>query len=285
MATATALQPPSPIIIQPRTITHDSRKEPSKQRPTKKGEPFDPDDLTRRLTAHLLTQKAAQAKRRSQRRSLDRSSTYHHVPTVAAAAFARTTTPDALRQVHRLSQPVLRCLEGLEKQTKLGGGVHAHELMDERVVERERVRLRNQWQGGLMMEVAGAVDGARDVLRKPTRTFREFAHLATTVRKSVHERPRSEGYGDEAPVTLVRARTRSHFGFDRRNNWTQLDDEREQKRGIMERAGLKKRDSMWVMKSKIEKRENEGADSPLPTSKSRKNSFLARFAIIKRQPS
>jgi len=280
----------------------------------KKGEPFDPDDLTRRLTAHLLEQKAKQERRRAARASQDAAALqqaggaiYHHVPKVAAAAFERTTTPEAMRQVHKLSQPVVRQLEESEERkgaTSEGGFVSSlqkRQALDQAVLERERLRNRNQWQRGNKMEEAAEVDADRDVFKKPTRTFSEFPHLATMGgRGGGHgERPLSTGdvccdEQDQDGAALTKPRTK--VVIQGRNDWEQLDDERDGKRTIMERAGLRKMDSIWTLKGKKEKaagrRDKDEAvagvgnsDSPPQSeNKSRKNSFLARFAI-KRQPS
>ena len=286
---------------------HDAKAKTTTFR-SKKGEPFDPDDLTRRLTAHLLEQKAKQERRRAARAAQEAAAhssiIYHHVPTVAAAAFERTTTPDAMRQVHKLAQPAVRQLEGEDLKSlgegAYGGTLQQRQALDRVVLEKEKVRNRNQWHRGNKMEEAAEVDADRDVFKKPTRTFSEFAHLATTGRAGNGERPLSTGdvcCVDQDHDGGLLTKTKTKLVIDGRNDWEQVDSEREGKRTIMERAGLKKRESVWGLKGKKDKtgsgkRDKDEAvagignlDSPpQPEHKSRKNSFLARFAI-KRQPS
>lgn len=279
---------------------HEAKGNPSKRR-VKGGEPFDPEELTRRLTAHLVEQKAKSDRRRAERAAKEaaqHNEVYHHVPKVAAAAFQRTTTPDVMRQIHQLSQPALKQhLEVLnpEDLSCEVTNLQRTQALDQAVVERDRLRNRNQFQWDHSMEEAAEVDLDRDVFKAPTRTFSEFAHLRSRHSGSIVPRPLSTGdvlsEEDEIPVPT---RTKPKLAFDGRNDWAQLDNEGERKRTMMERASpfLRKRDSIWILKSRKEKHGKHDKDeavagiedfnSPPDSSKSRKNSFLARF---KRHPS
>src|SRR6266536_5759072 len=165
------------------------RKGNGQKRKVKNGEPFDPEELTRRLTAHLIEQKTKQERRREARAAkaaaaaAQQDSVYHHVPKVAAAAFERTTTPDAMRQVHKLAQPAIKAhLEQLTIDDPLPGvpvtSLKKTQAMDQAMIERDLLRNRNQFQWDQAMEEAAEADVYRDVNKPPQRTFiDEFAHL------------------------------------------------------------------------------------------------------------
>src|ERR1700712_3658907 len=77
-------------------MTHPLRdvKKPSsdRQRRIKTGESFDPEELTRRLQAHLISQKIKSEKRREARALKAAQDSYNYVPATAALSFERTTT-------------------------------------------------------------------------------------------------------------------------------------------------------------------------------------------------
>ena len=77
----------------------------------KQGEPFDPEDLSRRLTAHLAEEKAKVERRRAAREAkvADGAHFYHHVPLSAASAFERTTTQvDVMKSLPKAARPAVK---------------------------------------------------------------------------------------------------------------------------------------------------------------------------------
>jgi len=282
-----------------RSMTHPLRDPKSNgTKRVKNGEPFDPEELSRRLTVYLSEQKLKMERRRAAKEAAA-NNVYHHVPKVAAAAFERTTTPDVLRQVHKLSQPALKQhLEvlSLDDPSLQTTSLQRTQALDQAVIERDMLRNRNQFQWNHDMEEAAEIDIERDVYKSPQRTFNsEFA-----ISKSRHEkgqRPLSTGdvfwEEDDPPVTGI-AKPKPKPAFNGRNDWAQRDDRENDEKVGKERSSLflRKKDSIWVLKSRREKNGKQDKDeavaeigdfgSPPDGSKSRKSSFLARF---KRHPS
>ncbi|KAG0646103.1 hypothetical protein D0Z07_8207 [Hyphodiscus hymeniophilus] len=236
-----------------------SAKLPSKRRP-KDGEPFDPEDLSRRLTAYVSEQRLASQLRREARAAKERAAalaaglspietTYHHIPTVAASAFQRTATPNLItpETVHKLAAPALKAALSPSNpddcfDAPFGSVVPARKkstrrptmdlqrtlLQDREEVAREMASKRNPFQLTHALEEAAEVDELRDVYRMPVRTFGEFAHLRHA--SKAHARPLSTGDvfsdsedTDTAPA-LPSGRLKSlrvKPGFEGRNDWAQ----------------------------------------------------------------
>jgi hypothetical protein len=305
-------------------MTHPLRdpKANGANRKVKQGEPFDPEDLSRRLQAHLVEQKLKAERRRDARATKSaaaaqenvdhhvpkvaaaaQENVYHHVPKVAAAAFERTTTPDAMRQVHKLAQPAIKAhLELLTIDDAVPGqavtSLKRTQAMDQAVVERDLLRTRNQFQWDHTMEEAAEVDVYRDVYKPPQRTFiNEFSHLRIRQEKK-NPRPLSTGdilsEEDEAHATTKAKRKSKPSGYDmtERNNWAQRDEGAENKSSKKEKEALivRKKPSSWILLGKRSPKLDKGdavavirnTGSPPDGNKSAKASFLARF---KRHPS
>lgn len=240
---------------------HDPAKPPSK-RHIKNGEPFDPEELTRRLTAYVTEQKLAQQRRREARAAKERAAAaalvssptdgvYHHVPVAAAAAFQRTATPNIVtpETVHKLAAPVLKAALSpnipdetfnsqayptRQKSTKRPTtSLQRTVMQDQAEVERERVRNRNQFQRtqGDLLDEAAEADELRDVYRLPQRTFVEFAHLRNGGYVKGHSRPLSTGDvfsdSEDTDTQSSGARLKSlkvKPSYDGRNDWAQKED-------------------------------------------------------------
>jgi len=154
----------------------------------KKGEPFDPEELSRRLKAHLSQQKIEAERRRLARAAAQQKALYHHVPSGAAAAFEKTTTSEGLRQVHRLSQPALKQLDGLCLDDSVPGRplktiLQRTQALDQAAAERDTLRNRNQFQWTHGMEEAAGVDNERGIYKPPTRSFDAYVFLLKLMRK------------------------------------------------------------------------------------------------------
>lgn len=261
----------------------------------KQGEPFDPEDLTRRLMAHLAEQKAKSERRRAAREAKAAADAlhYHHVPKVAASAFERTMTPDTMRHVPKLAQPAIKAhLEAIKIEDP--GSVQTMSLKktqakDQAVLERHLLSSRNQFQWSQDMEDANEADIERDIYKLPQRTFNsEFAHLRSKPSKSL---PRPMSTGDvfwEEHSNPVSPKPKSKPVQDRKVlDWAQRDDDVDRKKEHPTPL-LRKKDSNWIllgMKSIRHHGGIENADiSPPHTANpvKTKGGFLARF---KRHPS
>ena len=269
------------------------------RRRIKEGEPFDPEELSLRLSAHIAEQKLKTQLRREARATkaatAQKTSVYHHVPKVAAADFERTTTPDGMRHIHKLSQPAAKAhLEHL----KLDDGVHGSvvtnlqrtQALDQAVLEKEMLRNRNQFQWDRVMEQAAEADMDRDLFKPTQRTFNEFAHL-----KGTHEKhgPRPLSTGDMfTEQEEVQTRTKpkvAHDANDHRNDWAQRDDDMESRKKDKSSQPLKKKESSWILLGRKEKSPKDKDEAVAgigglgsPPDGGRKANFLARF---KRHPS
>lgn len=304
MAAVTALSAAEPPVIKPtRSMTHPLRDpKVNTGRRVKQGEPFDPEELSRRLTAHLAEQKIKAERRRDANAAkavtAPQNAVYHHVPKMAAAAFERTTTPDnTLRPMHKASHSILKAT--LELVHEENGPrppntgfptLKETQAKDQAMIERELLRNRNQFQWDRVMEEAVDIDIARDLYKPPQRTFEEFAHLRGT---KTHKNPRPLSTGDvfsDKEVDLKpKAKPKQLYEPAKdRNDWAQRDDDKASRNYKKEWASpfLRKKESIWILgrKDKSPKQEVSPvailADSGSPPDK--KGRFLARF---KRHPS
>jgi hypothetical protein len=269
------------------------------RRRIKEGEPFDPEELSLRLTAHITEQKLKAQLRREARAAkaavAQKTGVYHHVPKVAATDFERTTTPDGMRHVHKLAHPAAKAhLEHLKLDDGIPGSLVTNlqrtQALDQAVLEKEMLRNRNQFQWDRAMEQAAEADIDRDLFKPMQRTFNEFAHL-----KGKHEkqgaRPLSTGdMFTEQEEVHTRTKTKvAHNINDHRNDWAQQDDDTESKKKDKPSQFLKKKESSWILMGRREKSPKEKDEAVAgigglssPPDSSRKANFLARF---KRHPS
>lgn len=317
-------------------MTHPLQKPPPnvlKAQQSKQGEPFDPEELSRRLQCYLINQRLKAEQRRNARAakaaadfaaaekaaniaaleskdsSPDQENVYHHVPKVAASSFSRTATPDPMRQIHKLAQPV--ALAQMENPTHEESGeprvksLKQTQAIDQATAEKEALRNRNQFQNtkamGEAAEVAAEVDARRDVYKSPQRTFMgEFSHLLPRHdRKTTRPLSMGDVLEDDEPLALTRTRTRTSrkskangFDMNERTNWAQQDESAESKSTKKETSTVRRKPSSWILlgrrSPKLEKEKDEAVagigetGSPPDGSKSAKLGFLARF---KRHPS
>ena len=292
-----------------RSMTHPLHDPsgPGRKRRVKQGEPFDPEELSVRLTAHIAEQKQKSQLRREARAAkaaleaaaAQKNGVYRHVPKVAAAAFERTATPDTIRQVHMLGKPAVRAyLELLKLEHPVPGhpelSLQRTQALDQAALEREMLGNRNQFQWDRTLEHAAEADMERELFKPPVRTFNEFAHLRGNAARAA-SRPLSTGdVFSEAEDLQSATRTRAgpaQDGHDR-HDWAQREDEAE-RRTKKEKAipSLKKMQSSWVLMGRKDKSPKErdelgaggrGHGSPPDSSRSGRVGFLARF---KRHPS
>ncbi|KAE9375436.1 hypothetical protein N431DRAFT_200845 [Stipitochalara longipes BDJ] len=291
-------------------MTHplrDSKKDGRRQR-VKQGEPFDPEELSRRLNAHLAEQKLKAERRREARAAkaalAQADVVYHHVPAVAAAAFERTTTPDIRRQSHKLASVGVKShLEKLSLEDPHPEypttNLKKTQAMDQAILERQILLNRNQFQWTHELEEAAEADMEREIYRPPQRTFQsEFAHL-TSAHKRSNSRPLSTGdlwekleAQSPPPPRKSKPAPIAQIAKDR-HDWVERDEEIEiTKKKDHSRTSpfLRKMESTWMLgkREKIKQdRDEAGAGlgdhgSPPDGAKGIRGSFLARF---KRHPS
>ncbi|CAG8954828.1 hypothetical protein HYFRA_00008513 [Hymenoscyphus fraxineus] len=270
------------------------------KRRVKQGEPFDPEDLCRRLEIHLAEQRFKAEKRREARAAkaaaAEANGIYHHIPKVAATAFQRTATPDVLRQVHKLAEPVLKTQLSIHNEEPGLSALKKTQARDQVAIEKECVRTRNQFQWTHDMEEAVVLDIDRDLYKPPQRTFQpETSHLRILRNSNVIQRfSTSDMLSDDEQLVHGAAKPRSKplFEANDRHDWAQRDDA---ENGHTKREWvtpfLRKKDSSWMMMVRGEKNighkngvlTNIGnLGSPTDASKGGKGRFLARF---KRHPS
>jgi len=200
---------------------------------SKRGQPFDPEDLSRRLKAHLAEQKALTECRRAARVSVA-TGVYHHVPQVAAVSFESTTAPDKLRQVRKLSEPALKSLGVLTTDEELTGfgkpttSFQRSQTVDYATTERSRLRNRNQYQWTAALERAAELDAERDVYRCPRRTF--DSDVPVVHKSRAVQRPMSMGDFNSWEKEEKRNKNDRH-------DWTQRDESSDVRRSVKDRMG------------------------------------------------
>ncbi|TEY43965.1 hypothetical protein BOTCAL_0358g00060 [Botryotinia calthae] len=276
-----------------RTMTYPPRTQPH-QHPipaprtrSKKGAPLDPNDLSRRLRAHLAQQKALAEQHRVSRSSTS-TDPYHHTPQVAALSFEHTATAEKLRNVHKLSEPALKNLgymtigEGGDGLGGYGSGyiyqkpgtlLQKTQIYDQVAADKTKLRNRNQYQWTSTLERAAELDAERDVYRCPRRTFNSDVPVVHKSRAGM--RPMS--MGDYLPWEEKEEREVKEVKREKndRHDWTQRDESEETRRSMRERVG-----PLLSLKLKKGKGlEGEGGKSKSPVRSPIRVSF---FGIFKR---
>ncbi|KAF7917016.1 uncharacterized protein EAE98_010447 [Botrytis deweyae] len=240
-----------------RTMTYPPRPQshyhplPAPRTRSKKGAPLDPDDLSRRLRAHLAQQKALADHRRSARSSTSTSTDpYHHTPQVAVLSFEHTATAEKLRNVHKPSQPALKSLgymtidEGGDGIGGCGSGyvyqkpstlLQKTQICDHAMVDRTKLRNRNQYQWTAALERAAELDAERDVYRCPRRTFNSEVPVVHKSRAVM--RPMSMGdylsWEEKEEKEVKEVKREKHD----RHDWTQRDESEETRRSMKGMVG------------------------------------------------
>ena len=213
---------------------------------------------------------------------------------MAALAFERTTTPEAMRQVHKLSKPAIKAqLERPSLEETAPGhplsSLHRTQALDQANLEREMLRNRNQFQWDHEMEEAAHADMERDLYKLPQRTFNsDFAHLKGKHKKSA-PRPLSTGdvcWEEEPPhiPTKPKGPVRPQNDGHDRHDWAQREEVGEIRKKERTSPFLRKMESSWILMGKKEKlslKQDIGNLRPSPEGH-RKGNFLALF---KRHPS
>ncbi|KAI9820625.1 MAG: hypothetical protein M1827_004994 [Pycnora praestabilis] len=270
----------------------------------KQGEPFDPEDLCRRLERHRLKKHEEQEERRRRRERAERFAVkgpYHHTPQYAAVDFTRTTTqiPVAKKDVHKLSQTaVAHYLDNPEGKGP-GGAVTVAQWVDAQESARrslEDMAERNQFQRTKAMEGAASLDKERDINKTQKRKFDLHADLSKPLGRTSRDRPLSTGDIDGAQIEDPHAhvapcepRVRPNFHPNDRHDWAQRDESSDKRHTLREHVLplLKKTESVWQIKGKKERqcRQSDvppGEASAAEEKSRRRSSFLAR-ALFKKE--
>jgi hypothetical protein len=267
--------------------SHDARKNGIQSRTKKRGG-VDPDELCRLLNNHIENQ-ALKAEQRRAAKAL-KAAAGPYVPREAASAHQKTTSPDAMRQFHKLSQPVYKQHFEVLRLDIPGSplkDLQRTQLWDPAVVDRNIVRNRNQWEWDQRMEKAAEVDLEREINRPPQRTFPELACLVKE--KSWGEQPMSgrDMFWENSP--LQRSKEKLKTAFEGRNDWAQKEDtESGDKQAKLEKIVSPSwmKDSNWIMRRKekfvvVEEEAVEvgdcGSPPPMGSIRGRGRGFLARF--------
>jgi hypothetical protein len=226
--TVGAMSPPSPLLHRSRT--HPVRQDPKpkskrRSRPAKEA-PLDAEELSRRL------EETQQNRERRRRERATKSEQYHHTPQVAAAAFARTATPDRFekRDIHKLSRPVV-------KHFKVGDDVRGHanattstprftQAVSTAQAEMARAAERNQFQRTRDLEEAGRRDVGRG-LGKPSQRDFNLSWLRPDIQSTRGETNDALlGRGSVEVEGSANSPTLPHLPISRedRPDWTEQDE-------------------------------------------------------------
>ncbi|QSZ33378.1 hypothetical protein DSL72_002966 [Monilinia vaccinii-corymbosi] len=263
---------------------------PNKQAPRnrpKKGAPLDPEDLTRRLRAHIAQETAITQQRRAARLSMA-NGVYHHIPQVAALSFETTTTQEKLRQAHRLSEPLTKNLRYGESDDGVGSG-HAYRKPattlpnaqgDRASAESARNRNRNSYHWSAALDRVAEMNVERDVYRCPRRTSIFGAPGAHKSRAT--QRPISTGdfltWQEKEEPTEPKEVKRD---MNDRHDWTQRDerDEREEARRSMKEK-IAPLMSLKLRKAKIDDGAGEEFKPKSPAWSPLRASFFGKFKRV-----
>jgi hypothetical protein len=270
------------------------------QQRKKQSEQIDPDELRRKLEAHLAEQKRQAELRRAKAiaKKEKEQSAYHHVPKVAAAAFERTATPVLMgeketkkKSIHKLGHVALK--HHVEENIRPAPGsfnLRKTLAMDHVRKQRDLVGDRNQFQRTRHLEDAAKLDMERNVSKVPQRTF-GVDHLDIP-QTGLYSRPLSTGdlnWEEDLDTngSLSQNKSKANALFIStvidRQDWEQRDEVPvEVHRSVKDRVSpfLRKTDSMWILKSRKEPKSDAvlemGRSAPTGDIKQKKT-FLGLF--------
>ena len=252
----------------------------------KQGEPFDPEELYRRLERYSGSEKRARERRRA-RAAEKAAGVYHHVPRFAASDFVKTATPELhdAHSIHPLSRPMMKGLKHGETHQKISSSppreAQFRQIVKERDLALQKMMAaadRNQFQQTKAMKEAAQIDKERS----SGLIQRDFETSFLTKKHSHKSEPDGTAEGADAERLV-------HYieNSDDRPDWEQCDQvvskKSEKPSGRRRRAltGPSKKD----VEKAVESDEDKLANLPTPgrsvssdVKKSRrKSSFLAPF--------
>jgi hypothetical protein len=268
------------------------------RRPKKQSEQIDPDELRRRLEAHLAEQKK-QAELRRAKANAKKESAYHHVPKVAAAAFERTATPVSMadkdgkkKSVHKLAQVALKhYVKENIRPTSGSFNLQRTLAMDQARKKRDLIGDRNQFQRTRILEDAAKLDKERNLGKVPQRTF--GADKLDVPQTALCSRSLSNGDLNweedlDASDPLFHNEAKANILLipiaNERQDWEQCDQiPVEVHRSVKERMSpfLRKTDSMWMLRSRKEPKPDDLSEmsrsAPTVPDIKQKRSFFGLF--------
>ncbi|KAI9681403.1 MAG: hypothetical protein M1817_002686 [Caeruleum heppii] len=289
MATMTVT---STTALKAHPTVHARRERPTNLRPldinlpVKTAEPFDINELCRRLRIQERRQQEQDEERRRRRaRDECNKQKYHHTPRVAAADFARTATPDTLgkKGMHPLSHTVFDRYQhnGALSPTQIGGSLSAGQLADaleEQRLANELLGQRNQFQQPRGFEEAAQRDRERDLYKPTQRAFRTSLFPPEPTRCSNQERSFSVGDAELLEVgagrrhsTISKPKPRPSFRWEDHHDWAQRDESCDERRpSLIDRMSplLKKTESVLHLRGKRDSVIKESSSSPAPSEPS-----------------
>lgn len=207
-----------------------------KDHQTKRAEAFDPAELCRRLESILQNDRQPRSYRRQRAVNHSYSTSYQHIPRVAAKDFSVTTAQDNLkkRDIHKLSRIVVLSY-------KLGNRVATSERNGIRALHRRAssnpsvsvLAERNQFQRSRAFEAAAFRDRART-----TMNVGPMCNIKQTSRNSCQEvHALNYEESDEVQTATLEANfsrleVKPFLGQNDRHDWTQRDEcsDRQQRR-------------------------------------------------------
>jgi hypothetical protein len=277
-------------LLEPKNGNRQQRKKQSEQ--------IDPDELRRKLEAHLAEQKRQAELRRAKAIAKKEQGAYHHVPKVAAAAFERTATPVLMggketkkKSTHKLGHVALK--HHVEENIRPASGsfnLRKTLAMDHAKKQRDLVGDRNQSQKTRHLEDAAKLDKERNARKVPQRTF-GVDHLDIP-QTGLYSRSLSTGHlnweedlDSNNPLSQNKPKANALFisTFIDRQDWAQRDEVPvEVHRSVKDRVSpfLRKTDSMWILKSRKEPKSDTilGMSRSAPTGDiKQKKTFLGLF--------
>ncbi|MCJ1408021.1 hypothetical protein MMC19_002094 [Ptychographa xylographoides] len=196
----------------------------------KHGEPFDPDDLYRRLERYKESQARAHERRKAKAEKNKPPEQYHHTPQFAAADMLSTASPEWIenQHIHPLSRLRIRQQKAVDPvDPKVMPITQQVEQQDSAHQKMMAVAERNQFQRTRMMETAAEVDEDRDI-RKPLQRRFEPISSHTNTRSKAGDGNKTPGFSDpesmdEGTGTPMISKRQVVFNPDDRHDWAQRD--------------------------------------------------------------
>ena len=190
----------------------------------KKIDALDPADLCRRLELIIQEELRSRSCRRERAAKKARSTSYHHIPQVAAKDFAATTAQETIKEkdIHKLSRSVITSYKlGNKTTTSETSAIRAFHHRGFSDLRMENLANRNQFQRSRAFEIAALHDQARAMATGVP---------ACDVKKSLADSCQGVQAWNSAETDKIykdnisKFEVKPLFNPNDRHNWTQRDE-------------------------------------------------------------
>ncbi|MCJ1476550.1 hypothetical protein MMC13_005216 [Lambiella insularis] len=218
-------------VLPSRSQTHPMWTAKQSSHKSKHPEPFDPQELYRRLEKHKEEQVRAHERRKAGAEKHKAPKEYRHVPQYAAADFVNTASVNWLESqtAHPLARHISRSKRIADPQPPKDG--HVSRFVEQQDLASQKVQAiadRNQFQRTQVLQIAAEADDSRDLFRRPQRDFESFFASKSFKEKAVDDisspAPAELDLMNEELDRLAVHKRQLIYQPDDRHDWAQRDE-------------------------------------------------------------